>query len=58
MAAARGYRTKRGTKLSDADIGRMAVEAAREVDVADVKRRRRGRPAMGLGPADVVGEKF
>ena len=48
------YRTKRGTKLSDGDIERLARDAAREVDVAELKTRRRGRPAMGSGPAEVV----
>ena len=52
--AKREYRTKRGTKLSDADIDRMATDAARARDVDDFKTRRRGRPAMGSGPADVV----
>ena len=52
--AKREYRTKRGTKLSDADIDRMATDAARDRDVADLKTRRRGRPAMGSGPAEVV----
>ena len=52
--AKREYRTKRGTKLSDADIDRMATDAARDRDVDDLKTRRRGRPAMGSSPADVV----
>lgn len=52
--AKREYRTERGTKLSDADIDRMATDAARDRDVAELKTRRRGRPAMGSGPADVV----
>ena len=52
--AKREYRTNRGTNLSDVDIDRMATDAAQERDVAELKTRRRGRPAMGSGPADVV----
>ena len=52
--AKREYRTKRGTKLTDADIERLAADAAGDRDVAELKARRRGRPAMGSGPAEVV----
>ena len=54
MAVKREYRTERGTKLSDADIERIAADVTRDFDVAELKKRRRGRPPMGAGPADVV----
>jgi hypothetical protein len=48
-------KTKTGRTLTDADLDAMAdeVEAA-DYDVEALKTRRRGRPAMGSGPADVV----
>ena len=41
--------------LSATDLERLAVEVeATEYDVEELKARRRGRPPMGSGPADVV----
>ena len=48
------YVTKTGRVLSNADIEALADEAARDIDVATLKRRRRGRPPLAGGPADVV----
>ena len=49
------YRTKTGRTLTDADLDAIAdeVESA-EYDIEALKTRRRGRPAMGSGPAHVV----
>lgn len=48
-------RTDTGRTLSDDDLDRLAVEAEEtDYDVEDLKARRRGRPPMGSGPADVV----
>ena len=49
------YRTRTGKQLSDEDLDALAeaVEAA-DYDVGALKRRRRGRPPMGSGPAEVV----
>lgn len=49
------YTTKTGRALTDFDLDAIAenVESA-EYDVEVLKTRRRGRPAMGSGPADVV----
>ena len=48
------YVTKTGRVLSDADIEALADEAAGDIDVATLKPRRRGRPPLVGGPADVV----
>ena len=48
------YVTKTGRVLSDADIDSLADEVARDIDVATLKPRRRGRPPLEGGPADVV----
>lgn len=49
------YTTKSGKTLTDGDIEQLAVEAATtDYDVADIKRRRRGRPLIGSAPAEVV----
>lgn len=49
------YNTKSGKTLTDGDIEQLAVEAATTgYDVADIKRRRRGRPLIGSAPAEVV----
>jgi CRISPR-associated endonuclease/helicase Cas3 len=50
----RTYRTKTGKVLTDADIEAMADEAEGGHDVATLKQRRRGRPLLGSGPAEVV----
>jgi hypothetical protein len=47
--------TRSGRKLTDTDIDAIAEEVAtKEYDVEALKTRRRGRPPMGAGPADVV----
>jgi len=49
------HRTESGRTLSDDELDRLAVEVeGAEYDVDALKTRRRGRPAMGSGPADVV----
>lgn len=49
------HRTKTGKTLSDADIVALAEEVeTTDYDVEELTSRRRGRPAMGSGPADVV----
>lgn len=48
------YTTKTGRTLTDADIEAMADEAERGYDVDELKGRRRGRPLLGSGPAEVV----
>jgi len=49
-------RTRSGRILTDEMIDQMATEVAEtEYDVEELKtRRRRGRPPMGSGPADVL----
>jgi hypothetical protein len=44
-------RSKAGVNLTDEVLDRMADEAEKGLDVTKL-RRRRGRPAMGSGPAD------
>lgn len=55
MTDPKEYRTRRGRKLTDEDIDAIArdVEEA-AYDVETLRTRRRGRPTMGSGPADVV----
>jgi len=49
------YRTKTGRVLSDQDIEVIASDVeSDDFDVVELKARRRGRPSMGTGPADVV----
>lgn len=49
------HRTNSGRTLSDDELDRLAVDVAEaEYDVDALKTRRRGRPPMGSGPADVV----
>ncbi|MDH4077414.1 MAG: ribbon-helix-helix protein, CopG family [Acidimicrobiia bacterium] len=49
------HKTNTGRILTDADIDAMAEEVeTTDYDVEELKTRRRGRPAMGSGPADVV----
>lgn len=49
------YRTQEGGTLSDEDLDDLADEVEHTAyDVKELKARRRGRPAMGSGPADVV----
>lgn len=49
------HKTKTGRILTDAEIDAIAddVQTA-EYDIDVLKTRRRGRPAMGSGPAEVV----
>ncbi|MFV0257778.1 MAG: ribbon-helix-helix protein, CopG family [Acidimicrobiales bacterium] len=49
------HKTKTGRTLTDADVDALAEEVeTTDYDVEELKTRRRGRPAMGSGPADVV----
>ncbi len=48
------YRTKSGKVLTDPDIEAMADEAEAGYDVDLLRSRRRGRPRLGSGPAEVV----
>ena len=56
MTEPKTHRTHSGRILTDAVIEQMATEVAEtEYDVEELKtRRRRGRPPMGSGPAEVV----
>jgi hypothetical protein len=48
-------RTRDGRTLTDADLEKLATEVEEtDYDVEALKTRRRGRPPMGSGPADVV----
>lgn len=47
--------TKTGLTLADTDLDAIAEEVeSTDYDVEALKTRRRGRPAMGSGPAEVV----
>ena len=49
------HRTESGRTLSDGELDRLAVEVGEaEYDVDALKTRRRGRPPMGSGPAEIV----
>jgi Arc/MetJ-type ribon-helix-helix transcriptional regulator len=49
------HRTKTGRIITDAELDTIADEVeSTEFDVEALKARRRGRPAMGSGPAEVV----
>jgi Ribbon-helix-helix protein, copG family len=48
------YVTKTGRVLSDADIESLADDVVRDVDVDALRSRRRGRPPLEGGPAEVV----
>jgi hypothetical protein len=55
MSDNKTHRTASGHALSEDDLERLAVEVEEtEYDVEALKARRRGRPPMGSGPADVV----
>ncbi|MFQ5516198.1 MAG: ribbon-helix-helix domain-containing protein [Acidimicrobiia bacterium] len=48
-------RTHSGRTLTDEDLDALATEVAeKNYDVDALKTRRRGRPPMGSGPAEVV----
>jgi uncharacterized protein (DUF4415 family) len=55
MTESKTYRTKSGRLLDDNDLDSISdeVESA-TYDVEALKSRRRGRPTMGSGPANVV----
>lgn len=48
------YRTRSGKVLTDSPIKEMADEAEAGYDFETLKPRRRGRPSLGSGPAEVV----
>lgn len=49
------YRTPAGRELADTDLDRLESELEHTTfDVDQLKARRRGRPSMGSGPAEVV----
>ncbi len=49
------HRTRSGRDLSEKEIAAISTEVAEtDYDVEVLKTRRRGRPAMGSGAADVV----
>lgn len=55
MTTPKTYRTPAGRDLTDADLDAIADEVEHEeYDVEQLKTRRRGRPTIGAGPADVV----
>jgi uncharacterized protein (DUF4415 family) len=55
MTEPKTYRTRTGRALTDEEIDGLSTEVAEtDYDVETLKTRRRGRPSMGSGPADVV----
>ncbi len=55
MTDSTAHRTRSGRTLTDEDLEALATEVAeKDYDVDVLKTRRRGRPPMGSGPADVV----
>jgi hypothetical protein len=56
MADKKSYgRTKSGVELTEDVLDRMAQEAEAGLDITKLRPRpRRGRPAMGSGPADTL----
>ncbi|MEX1005143.1 MAG: ribbon-helix-helix domain-containing protein [Acidimicrobiia bacterium] len=49
------HRTRSGRILTDEEIDALSAEVAEtDYDAEALKTRRRGRPPMGSGPADVV----
>jgi len=55
MTDPKTHRTRSGRTLTDEDIDAIASEVEEaEYDIEALKTRRRGRPPMGSGPADVV----
>jgi uncharacterized protein (DUF4415 family) len=55
MTDPRTHRTRSGRTLTDEEIDALSTEVAEtDYDVEALKTRRRGRPLMGSGPADVV----
>jgi hypothetical protein len=55
MSDPKEHRTRTGRTLSDDDIDAIARDVEEtNYDIEVLKTRRRGRPTMGSGPADVV----
>ena len=55
MSEPKTHRTRSGHILTDKEIDGLSVEVAEtDYDVEALKTRRRGRPSMGSGPAEVV----
>ncbi len=55
MTEPKTYRTVSGRTLTDEEIDALSTEIAEtDYDVETLKARRRGRPSMGSGPAEVV----
>jgi hypothetical protein len=55
MKKPKTYQTKTGQVLSPEDVDAIAAEVEdKEYDVEALTTRRRGRPTLGTGPADVV----
>ena len=54
MSSADVRRTPSGRVLTDEELDALAEVEKADYDVEVLKGRRRGRPAMGSGPADVV----
>jgi hypothetical protein len=55
MSTSKMRKTSAGKELTDADLDAIAEEVEhKEYDVEQLKTRRRGRPSMGSGPAEVV----
>lgn len=55
MTEPKTHRTRGGRTLTDEEIDALSTEVAEtDYDVEALKTRRRGRPSMGSGPADVV----
>lgn len=55
MSESKSYKTKSGRVLSDEDLDALSVDIETAAyDVEELKTRRRGRPAMGSSPAEVV----
>jgi predicted transcriptional regulator len=55
MTDPKTHRTRTGRTLTDEEIDALSTEVAEaDYDVEALRTRRRGRPSMGSGPADVV----
>ena len=55
MTESKTPHTRTGRALTDKELERLATDAEQtDYDVETLKTRRRGRPSMGSGPADVV----
>jgi hypothetical protein len=55
MTEPKTHRTRSGRTLTDEEIDALSNEVAEtDYDVESLKTRRRGRPPMGSGPAEVV----